>query len=163
MKSVEKDSYGNYLTSSRLSSLFHIKGQDGSITWQLNGKRNQFKFINFHTPKFNSTFGMNSTFAFQHDARIHSQNSASFVISILDNGSDGNLTPQDISSGINFAVDTEAMTCTLLHQYIFLTGVSQQQLKEAHNFSIIPIFSSAAMAGESNSSSPNSRGMGHVP
>jgi hypothetical protein len=59
--------------------------------------------------------------------------------------------------------NTEAMNCTLLHQYIFLTGVSQQQLKEAHNFSIIPIFSLAAMAGESNSSSPNSRGMGHVP
>jgi hypothetical protein len=72
MSSVEKDSYGNYLTSSRLSSLFYIKGQYESIIWQLNGKRNQFKFINFDTPQFNSTFGMNNTFAFQHDALIHS-------------------------------------------------------------------------------------------
>ena len=95
MKSVEKDSCGTYLTSSRLSSLFYIKGQDGSIIWQLNGKRNQFKFINFDTPKFNSTLGMNNTFAFQHDTQIHSQSLATFVISILDNGSDGNITPQN--------------------------------------------------------------------
>jgi hypothetical protein len=156
MKSVEKDSYGTYLTSSRLSSLFYIKGQDGSIIWQLNGKRNQFKFINFDTPKFNSTLGMNNTFAFQHDTQIHSQSLATFIISILDNGSDGNITPQNISSGRIFAVDTEAMTCTLLHQYIFLTKVFQHQLKEAHTFSLIPMFS---LAGEPNSSSPNSRDM----
>lgn len=110
MNSVDKDSLGNYIVSSRyLCALFYINGKDGSIIWQLNGMHNQFTFVGFD----NNTF----PFAFQHQARIHSHNGTTTILSLFDNGSDGYRTFQTFSAAIIIAVDTSTMTCTLLHQY----------------------------------------------
>jgi hypothetical protein len=87
----------------------YINGHDGSIIWELNGKKNQFTFSRFS----NNTF----PFAFQHHARIHSQNATTWIISIFDNGSDGEIFVANESSGMIMAVDVAAMTCTLLSQY----------------------------------------------
>lgn len=110
MNAVDKDSLDNYIVSSRyLCALFYINGTDGSIIWQLNGMQNQFTFAGFT----NNTF----PFAFQHQARFHSQNETITILSLFDNGSDGYRNFQASSAAMIIAVDTSTMTCTLLHQY----------------------------------------------
>lgn len=113
MNSVEKDHSGNFLISSRyLCTLFNIDGTDGHVIWELNGKENQFTFSGFE----NNTF----PFAFQHHSRIRSQNGSTFIISIFDNGSDGEINVSTQSSGMVMAVDIGTMTCTLLRQYTII-------------------------------------------
>lgn len=89
-----------------MCALYRVDGKTGDIVWQLGGMSNQFKFV-----------GFNETFAFQHHARIRSENSTTTVISIFDNGSDGYVTRSKYSSGILMAVNTATKTCTLLEQY----------------------------------------------
>lgn len=66
--------------------------------WRLNGKKNEFKFV-----------GFNNTFAFQHHARVRSQNASTTTISIFDNGSDGENTTSLYSSGMVMSVNTDAL------------------------------------------------------
>lgn len=110
MNSIEKTRDGNYLISSRyLSTLFLINGTDSSIIWRLNGKQSDFTFE-----------GFNRTFAFQHHARIQDQNDTTTVISLFDNGSDGNPHPDldnQYSSGMVISLDLNTKVCTLLKQY----------------------------------------------
>ena len=110
MNSIDKDSDGNYLISSRyLCQVLLINGTTGTPIWRLNGKHSDF-----------SMRGFNRTFAFQHHARIHAQNSTSLLISLFDNGSDGRTNP-DVDNaytvGMLLLLDTANMVCTLLKEY----------------------------------------------
>lgn len=67
---------------------------------------NQFAFRNNTFP-----------FVFQHHSRIHSQNETTMIISIFDNGSDGEIALEREPSGMIMAVDTAKMMCTVLRQY----------------------------------------------
>lgn len=100
--------------------MFYVSGSDGSIIWELNGKKNQFTFEGFD----NNTF----PFAFQHHSRIHFQNETTTIISIFDNGADGELTFQTHSAGMVMAVDTATMTCKLLSQYTISDDAGQAVL-----------------------------------
>lgn len=110
MNSIDKDKNGNYLISSRyLCQLLLIDGKTGSPIWRLNGKHSDFTMR-----------GFNRTFAFQHHARIHAQNSTSLLISLFDNGSDGRANPAldtAYTTGLLLLLDTANMVCTLLKEY----------------------------------------------
>jgi hypothetical protein len=121
LNSVQKDNSGNYLISGRfLCALLYIDGKDGSIIWELNGKRNQFAFKGFD----NNTF----PFAFQHHARIQFQNETTMILSVFNDGSDGLLNYTSASSGMIMAVDFPTMTRTLLHQYKIYDDSGKQPL-----------------------------------
>lgn len=91
-----------------MCALYRLDARTGKIVWQLGGMSNQFKFD-----------GFNATFAFQHHARIRSENGTKAMISIFDNGSDGFVTRSKASSGIFMEVDTANMTATQLKQFYF--------------------------------------------
>jgi hypothetical protein len=133
MNSVQKDEAGNYLISSRyLCTVFYVSGQDGSIIWRLNGKQNEFNFVGFYD---------DFAFAFQHHARIRSQNGTTFVISMFDDGSDGystNMTSA-YSSGMIMLVDTSTKVCTLLKEYHlpeYGVSTSQGSTQILHNSNV---------------------------
>jgi hypothetical protein len=110
LNSVEKDDKGNYLISSRyLCALFYINGIGGSVIWQMNGQMDEYKFQGYR----NNTF----SFAFQHHSRFHSRNDSTAIISIFDNGSDGQLNFQNSSAGMMMVVNFNTMICTLLQQH----------------------------------------------
>ncbi|KAI9663785.1 MAG: hypothetical protein M1821_007275 [Bathelium mastoideum] len=113
MNSIEKDAAGNYLISSRfLSALIYIDGKDGHIIWRMGGKKSDFTFQGF-----NNT---NAPFAFQHHARIHSQNATQWTISLFDNANDGASVPEIDGSetlGLMFTVDLPTKVVTLQHNY----------------------------------------------
>ncbi|KAH6955767.1 ASST-domain-containing protein [Ilyonectria sp. MPI-CAGE-AT-0026] len=76
INSVDKDDEGNYLVSGRhTSTLYKINGSDGSLIWQLGGKK--------------STFSRPATldFGYQHDARFlnRSEDGSLETISFFDN------------------------------------------------------------------------------
>ncbi|KAH7145650.1 ASST-domain-containing protein [Dactylonectria estremocensis] len=76
LNSIDKDDEGNYLISARhTSTIYKLSGRDGSIIWQLGGKR--------------STFDLPSEldFGYQHDARFlnRSADGAIETISFFDN------------------------------------------------------------------------------
>ncbi|KAJ6102915.1 hypothetical protein N7486_005342 [Penicillium sp. IBT 16267x] len=77
INSVDKDSEGNYLISTRhYSAIFKINGTTGNIIWQLGGRHGS----DFPVPS-------NLEFAFQHDARLRYRTADGSIerISFLDN------------------------------------------------------------------------------
>ncbi|KAF4612594.1 hypothetical protein G7Y89_g15585 [Cudoniella acicularis] len=80
---------------------------------------NQFTFSGFS----NNTF----PFAFQHHARLHSQNDTTAIITLFDNGSDGERNFQNSSVGMKIAVDFDKMTCTLLQSYVLPNVLTTSQ------------------------------------
>lgn len=94
----------------------------------LGGKRSNFKDL---------SDGKATDFRFQHDARWHDNYS---VMTIFDNGAeDGNFIGE-YSRGMRIAVDQEAMTATLLNEYINphkIYGVSQGSLQVLPNGNVL--------------------------
>lgn len=102
-----------------LWTVFYISGADGSVIWRLNGKANEFTFINFPiNPTTNSTVAFSS----QHHPRIHAQNSTYMTISLFDNASNGQQTTAPSSSGKLMSLDLQAKICTLLQEYVLPNG-----------------------------------------
>ncbi|TKA70437.1 hypothetical protein B0A49_06640 [Cryomyces minteri] len=76
INSVEKDTSGNYLVSSRhLYALIYINGTSGDTIWILGGKRNQFD---------DKSGGNATNFSWQHDARW--VNGSPTSLTLFDNG-----------------------------------------------------------------------------
>jgi hypothetical protein len=129
INSIAKDKKGNYLTSARFTrSITYISGTTGEILWVLGGKRNNFKDL---------SDGKATNFAYQHDARWHDDLS---TITLFDNGAaDGHLV-KEYSAGLRIAVDQEAMTATLLAEYINpqkIFGLSQGSLQVLNNGNVL--------------------------
>ncbi len=103
LNSINVDTDGNLLVSSRYTStVYKVDRRTGEVIWRLGGKKSDFKM------------GPNATFYFQHDARAH----ADGTITIFDNGAfavDGAF--ESASRPIQLAVDTSAMTATLVRIY----------------------------------------------
>lgn len=75
INSIEKDSKGNYLISSRhCSAVYYVRGSDGSIIWTLGGRNSSFRQ------------DRQTSFSFQHDARWHDDET---TISLFDNAATG--------------------------------------------------------------------------
>ncbi len=119
INSVDLDSDGNLLISSRSTHTVYKLDRSGAILWRLGGKHSDFDM----------TAGSN--FAWQHDARRRPDG----TLTIFDNGA----TPavEKLSRGLILDVDEQAMTATLLRQYThpkILTGSQgNMQLLEGGN------------------------------
>jgi hypothetical protein len=105
INSVDLDGDGNLLISGRSThTLYKIARRSGDVLWRLGGRYGDF------------TMGAGTRFAWQHDARRQPDG----TLSVFDNGA----TPavERRSRGLIIAVDEQAMTAGLVHQYTH-TGV----------------------------------------
>lgn len=108
MNAIEIDHDGHILLSSRhLSEVTKIHRQTGEIIWRLGGAHNQFTFVNDPLNGFYS----------QHDIRSHGNGH----YTLFDNG---NLHNPPVSRGVEYVLDTENMTATLVWEYRNPPGTS---------------------------------------
>ncbi|KAJ9328079.1 hypothetical protein DTO027B5_926 [Paecilomyces variotii] len=106
INSVDKDSKGNYLISSRyMSCIAYIDGKTGDVIWKLGGKKNMFKDL---------SGGAATNIRWQHHARFADNGTA---ITLFDNASRGPADPEHISRGLYLDVDQEKMTVNVRHEY----------------------------------------------
>jgi len=105
VNAIELDHDGNILISSRhLCEITKIDRQTGEIIWRLGGKQNQFVFLN-ENPANDPTY-----FTYQHSVRKLQNGN----ILLFDNG---NLHPVRASRAVEYELDEQAMTATLVWEY----------------------------------------------
>ncbi len=98
MNAIDIDEDGHILLSSRhLSEVTKIHRQTGQIIWRLGGANNEFEFVNDELNGFNM----------QHDIRVLGDNH----YTVFDNG---NLHNPKQSRAVEYVLDTEKMTATLV-------------------------------------------------
>jgi hypothetical protein len=98
LNSVQPDGKGHLLLSARHThTVYEVDRVTGDVDWQLGGKQSDF------------TFGPGATFAWQHDARRQDDG----TITLFDNERD-----PTSSRGLRLAIDTTAMTATMVAQYL---------------------------------------------
>lgn len=108
--SVQKDSRGNYLISSRhMNTIAYIDGRTGGVLWKLGGKQNMFSDLSGHATDING----------QHHARFleDSEGSKTAKISFFDNGSGGRAQTHP-TSGKLVEVDVEKWTAQIQQRYL---------------------------------------------
>lgn len=109
INSVDKDSDGSYLISSRYMHTVTCISPSGEIKWVLGGSRNNFRDL---------SDGGATNFTWQHHARWHENN----TVTIFDNGAfemhDRRHYTADYSRGMLVDLDVAQMTATLRHSYI---------------------------------------------
>ncbi|KIW16865.1 hypothetical protein PV08_04055 [Exophiala spinifera] len=107
INSVDKDSQGNYLVSSRHTHTVTCISPEGVILWVLGGRRNQFTDL---------SGGDALDFKWQHDARWVSEEEG--TLSLFDNKEAGPLHVDGPSSrGMMLQLDISNRTVELLHTY----------------------------------------------
>lgn len=113
MNSIEKDSKGNFLISSRhFHTVTYINGTTGETIWILGGGEQSNQFTDLSD-------GLATGFQWQHHARWISEDEG--VLSIMDNGVAGPLhVDAPYSKGILIGLDQEKLTATHLQSYISL-------------------------------------------
>ena len=133
MNSIDKDSRGNYLVSSRYThSLTYIDGQSGEVIWIFGGKMNMFEDL---------SNGTATSFRYQHDARWSSDEK---TITLFDNGiadmppeaEDGPLPTR----GLRVQLDEANMTARVVAEYIHphhFGAKSQGSLQELPNGNVM--------------------------
>jgi hypothetical protein len=114
LNSAQATSQGNYLVSIRhMSSIAHIDGRTGNVTWKLGGKKNGFIDLSLNSSRAASTFNG------QHHARILDLNNGkernSITLTIFDNGFGGQEAAH-ATTGKVVQLDLDSMTAQLLHQ-----------------------------------------------
>ena len=113
INSVDLDSDGNLLVSSRSTHTVYKLDRAGKILWRLGGKRSDF------------AMAPGSAFAWQHDVRHQPSGS----LTVFDNGA----TPavEKLSRGLILDLDEHAMTATLEREYVHPPILSGSQGKYA--------------------------------
>ena len=102
VNSIEQLPDGNLLVSARHTwALYKLDRRTGTVIWTLGGKRSQFQM------------GPGAQFAWQHDARRHSEN----VLTVFDNGSNGSIRTERESRGLVLEVDEPRRRVTLRNAY----------------------------------------------
>ncbi|KAI1650984.1 ASST-domain-containing protein [Daldinia loculata] len=128
MNSIDKDSRGNYLTSSRyMHSLTYINGTTGEVIWILGGKRNMFQDL---------SDGTATNFAYQHDARWSGKD----TITIFDNGVDDVHRDIALTRGLKLKIDEKAMTVSVVAEYFNphkIHGISQGSFQSLPNGNVL--------------------------
>jgi hypothetical protein len=105
INSVDKSANGDYLISSRhTSTIYKISGKDGSVIWRLGGKESSFTLTDYN-------------FSSQHDARFREENDTHTILSLFENGSDGNRTTSLTSAGMIVALDHRTNTSNILTRF----------------------------------------------
>jgi hypothetical protein len=108
MNAIEIDEDGHILVSCRhLSAVLKIHRQTGAIIWQLGGKKNEFTFIDDPLGQFEC----------QHAIRLTGHNR----LLIFDNG---NLHFPPTSRAVEYELDMDAKTATLIWEYRQETGTA---------------------------------------
>jgi hypothetical protein len=109
LNSVEKDSKGNYLCSSRhYHHIIYIEGKTGKVLWELGGRSKDFKDL---------SHGKATEHKWQHNARWYDEEAS--ILTFMDNGVAGPLhVDAPYSKGTMVQLDLENMTATHLHSYI---------------------------------------------
>jgi hypothetical protein len=126
LNSIEKDSKGNFLVSSRHYHHFiYLDGKTGEVLWTLGGGSKDFVDL---------SGGLASDFQWQHNPRWLSQDEG--LISFLDNGVAGPLhVDAPYSKGKIIKMDVENRTVELVQDYISLGRV---RAASQGNFYTIP-------------------------
>ncbi|KAK8196091.1 hypothetical protein M8818_007243 [Zalaria obscura] len=113
INSIEKDSEGNYLISSRHCHMItYINGTDGTPIWTLGGKLNDFEDL---------SDGNATNFAWQHDARWYGNSNT--VLTVFDNGAADWVDTENATRGLRLELDYDAMTVTLQQDYLSPDGI----------------------------------------
>ena len=109
VNSIEYDvTDGNLILSGRSTSdIIKISRVTGEVIWRLCGKQNDFTFIDEHeenAPRY---------FKFQHDARRYGNGN----LSLFDNGFNRNDKSRKYSRAVEYHLDEENMTATMVWEY----------------------------------------------
>ncbi|KAJ5099024.1 hypothetical protein N7532_006025 [Penicillium argentinense] len=128
INSIDKDEEGNYLVSARhFSTIYKINGTDGSIIWQLGGRKPSFSLSG------------NWSFGFQHHARWRPElvkpGSNTEVISFFDNSGNGAITYNDVSSALVVEINYTAKTASIRRKLSAPYGL---QAKSQGNAQLLP-------------------------
>lgn len=111
INAVDKDDRGNYYISARYMHTITCISPTGQVNWILGGKKNDFQDL---------SLGAATNFSWQHHVDWH----AGDILTIFDNGAyDEKISTAEYSRGLKIALDTDAMTATLLQDYVNPTGV----------------------------------------
>ncbi|KAJ9118209.1 hypothetical protein QFC22_004115 [Naganishia vaughanmartiniae] len=140
INSVDKDSKGNYLVSSRhCHTAYYIDGTNGAIMWKLGGKNSSFT-------------GEGSEFYFQHDARFHANDTQ---VSIFDNGATSWETSEATARGLLIDLNYSNMTATLaavaIPYYNLTVAESQGNVQIQENGNMMIGWGQNPWLGEHNS------------
>ena len=143
LNSVDEDADGNLLLSARHTfAIYKVNGDSGDVIWRLHGEQSDF------------TMGEGTEFAWQHDARMH----ANGELTLFDNHeSNQNLSDEEWSRGVVLDLDEDAMTATLVREYIHpeeVLSISQANMQVLPNGNVFigwgsaPVFSEFSPDGE---------------
>ena len=142
LNSIEKDSKGNYLLSSRhFHSITYIDGFSGDVLWVLGGGSEDFLDL---------SNGSASDFQWQHNARWVSEEEG--LLSFMDNGVAGPLhVDAPYSKGKIVKLDLENRTAELVQEYVSegeLRAASQGNLQLLPNDHVLVGWGAAAAYSE---------------
>ncbi len=137
MNSIEEDADGNLLISGRhIFAVHKIDRATGEIIWRLNGSRSDFEM------------GEGTSFAWQHDARVQ----ADGALTLFDNAESNQERDGTVASrGVVLDLDEEAMTATLVREYIHPTEIlstSQGNMQVLPNGNVFVGWGSAPVFSE---------------
>jgi hypothetical protein len=127
INSIDKDSRGNFLVSSRyMSCLTYVDGRTGDVIWRLGGKHNSFKDL---------SDGTATNMKWQHHGRFQEEDlevvsdSDSFskrAITLFDNSSRGKGATERTSRGLFIDIDENSMTAQVRQEYWNPIPISSQ-------------------------------------
>lgn len=101
VNSVQRLADGSYIICARNTwGIYKIDGETGKVIWRLGGKRSDF------------TMGRGTSFAWQHDARLHDGN----LLSLFDDGAAPRVEPQ--SKGLVLSLDEKRMRAEQHRRYV---------------------------------------------
>jgi hypothetical protein len=125
VNSVELDNDGNIILSCRETwDVIKISRVTGEVIWRMNGKQNEFTFINEHEENAPHYFKL------QHSVRRLPNGN----LTIFDNGADKDNTQRTYSRAVEYALDEENKTLTMVWEYrhepdiLAFTGGTVQRL-----------------------------------
>ena len=115
INSIEKDSKGNYLISSRhFHTITYIEGDTGNTIWTLGADSGDFVDIS-ESP------GAATGFSWSHHARWLDEEKG--LLTLFDNGNAGPLHRDHLARGLLLELDQEKRTVKLVHDFTALYGV----------------------------------------
>ncbi|KAE9404723.1 hypothetical protein BT96DRAFT_813147 [Gymnopus androsaceus JB14] len=117
INSIEKDSYGNYLISSRHCwAVYYLDGTSGDVIWSMGGKNSSF------------TMGNGTSFSWQHHARWVDLNETYATMTLFDNAGEFGQQQESMSRGLYLGVDFTNMNVELLMEFVpHNASISQSQ------------------------------------
>jgi len=117
INSIEKDSFGNYLISSRHCwTVYYVDGTSGDIIWSMGGMNSSF------------AMGNGTSFSFQHHTRWVDLNDTYGTMTVFDNGGRLGETEEPMSRGLYLGLNFIDMSVELLQEFLpFNASITQSQ------------------------------------